>query len=691
MRQLRTIHIAGKNGLKGRHGSMTLSGADVFTGPNGAGKTTWLLSVTAGLRGLSEAVIDGKRGADGREFLGPDRPEASVTLTWDDGEVLTRDLAKVRGKECDRATYEADRIAGAHVVRFDLVDFASLTDGARAKLLEQAVATGAARSSLDIGAIVTKIRKVLSPAEPQVPAGHVWYDLVVAHAPVSVSPSAWLTKALEWAAEAFTGTNAAQKKAVTDADTARAGNAEDPPDGTIQQARVEEARLAGEILVAERADSAAKESVRRHVGRAAEGERLARAAGEAADAVARCDAEVDRLRKAVLPGGEAPVEARRAAQAAYDEAVAALGQAEADLSMAAVALGAARSGVTSAEAKLATIRALAGNVGGTDAVCVHCGGVDPLVISAMVAGAEEAVTRARIPVEDAEADHGIAARNYRKAQTARDAAGSALDAAETAEATIMNARRAHKEQVDRANAQYEKEAAAQTKADLALAAWQDEERADTGSGAAAIGGAEDLEAQITGLKALLLDAKRVLELHVRHSERQGQAQRAVADREKAVARFDQVKALKGILIDLQAELARDAYGPIEKAANTFFEKAGLVERVVIKSESDFGAKVPTEDGKGVVYASFWSLSASEKALVGVALSVAMATLTKAPWKAVLLDGAEVIDENRRVPVYTALSEMVKERLVDNVIITQHCVDPALVPCVDGLDVHWVGR
>lgn len=710
MRRLTEIHAAGE-GVKGRAFDIALSGADLLAGPNKTGKSTVLLAVPIGLRGLSAAPLNPKEGADGRVYLGPAKLDTEITLVFDDGQRIVRDLSKPKGQEAARAAADADRLVGPHLVRYDLADFAGTTDSVRARLLEQACAAGAAAGGVTPAMMAAKVRDRLGLAPPperaddaSTPVGrsaslfsvttgvpdppkpeHVFTGFLRACPPAG-APSTWLAKALEVTAKVFADANADQKATASAAADKAADVSRETPTGNLIQARhrlaqaEEKRRVLGERMSARKAYSGLRAT------REAAERRLVEAATRAESVRVTVESTLERLRAAPDPADLPALDAAlEEAEALLTPGRSAVDRAQKVLLTAAQAKEQAIAALNRAKSRLSTLQGISGD----GLVCQHCGAEEPLDLTRLVADAQATVEAAQDASDDAEVDHTLATVDLRTASDALDMLTQARDDARVARqagiAEVVKAEEAlaaaEKDAVEAARAVEEANAAL-----LAHRAAADaSEEPDAGD----VGDDEATEAQRLALDAEIKETKAIVEGHVRHAERTKAMQEAVAKREAALTRFEQVKALKAALLEVQDELARDAYIPLRDAANDLLGRASVSEAVYLVDASDFGATILVPDG--TVNVPYASLSDSEKALVGCALAYAFAALSGSPWPAVLLDNLDAIDAERRPGVLQALAEMVQEGKIANFIGTMWCNNQDALPAIDGLTVTWTGE
>jgi hypothetical protein len=657
MSRLTRILVTGADGLKGQTFDQPLAGVDVFAGPNGAGKTTRLLAISAGLRNLADTPSDATR-----DYLGPTRPHAVVSLDWSDGRRLTRDLsASIRSRTSRRDDGISQALAGPQYVRWDLGDFANASESDRAKLVE--------RVCIAAGVLTTWTRErvaaeVLAPLEKAHPA--------LATMKAALSPAlwdgrpedvpGWLPRALALARDEYTEANAAQAAATKQAQGYADEPGPPPPAGTLPGARAELERVEGQLRAARVA---------------------VQAIGQASGAQAKHEAEGVRIAGA-LEASRLALEARQdEVRAAGSVLGANVADYEATLNGAVDAATEAHHLWRAAAARVETLTATLADMNAranTPSRCRHCNGEDPL-------GASDRPDE--YDIEAMTAALSLArrwARRYKGAQSecvaAEQKAAAALQAARAANL-------AHHEHGARAQHALDVQAAVHAGVNAALAAWRDRAPvAPSTDQALAFTDPESLQAEVDALDGQARNLRADVELHIRAQERERGMQEAIARREAAVARFTGVKALGEALKGLQARVAVDVFGPLCAQANVFLAAVAPELAVVFRSAGDFGATWARPNGT-TAYVPFWSLSDSDRALVSLALAAAVATLTKAPWRAVVADRFEIVDEARRPRVLAGLARLVATGALDNVALALvAAARPVSMP--EGVTVHWLG-
>jgi len=639
--KLTRIVVSGPDGLKGQRFTEELTGADVFVGPNGSGKSTRLLSVMAGVRGLASVPGDPQR-----EYLGPDRPRADVRLDFDGGaHVLQRDLSVVRGKAATLADAESEALVGPHIVRWDLSDFARDTDQGRSKLIERMCSAGGSAWTPERVDAWLRDRLEL-PA--QAITRHAYDEVARISYGASLDVSAWLAAAFDKARALYTDSNASQKQAVAAVD-AMAEERRGAPVAALDLATARERvqaleAEATELRQATRAAGAAAGAAERH-----------RALGDAlVEAVDRCEQTIkaaeDDLRRAraeharaaaavqtlpaVVPVDDAPTVAARKR---LDDAREAAGEAEASHRVA-VAIADGYSGP-----------------GAEGSACRHCGGADPLNHAERRAAAVADALATEVAWQDAQVDVTLARRAMARAETDLRAALDEMGARErgasvarSAEQAARFAVEAHTKDVTRARSDFEL-AAAQ------LSEWQ-------ALPAPAAGAVDPNTAARLDAAETMLDAARdEVEQVVRQQEREAAFQRAIAVREESKARFEQVKALGAALKALRELLTVETFGPLQDAANVLLTRAGSDLRASFRDSANYGAQ------RGDAFIHFAALSDAERAIVGAGIASGFARVGGAPWRVVILDRMEVLDEDHLGSVVEAFRGMVADGELDNFI------------------------
>lgn len=624
--------------LKGQQRSADLAPVALVTGPNGSGKSTFLLAISAGLWGLAQSPTDPQR-----PYIGPER-SGLVELTFDTG-TIRRDLSQgSQAKDAQRATLEAERIAGAHLVRWDLADFATISDTNREKLLRGICGSQSAYS-------------------PTLPDSTLREAMLRANPRENQDAGVWLERALKWASERFTEYNAAQKTATEGAKSAGQAAEQQAPPGTLSGAKEELERLRKEVadLKAKR-QTAAREAA--HV-QAVEQRRQT-----AAERYSQVEAERDALALQLqqpAPDLRALKAALDAAEAAYQDAVLRNRAAEKAASQG----DAPHKVLAKIEAAKASLEGqIAALEGQLDTRCTHCQAPDPLGIGAKIAVLRLQLQGTELDLEDAQeaaafADNA-AKRRMEAYQAASDAQFKASDAHRDAAAIITQ--RGHIE-ARRAALDAELERLAVEIRDAITTAPN----------------IFDSEALLEGLEEQLKAAVTAHDAHIRCAERGKMFQEALKKREEAEANFAAVKQLQADLQALQADVAARAWGPLQTAANELLLAMGSPLRAAFRSAADFGATDARRDGG---YASFWALSDAERATVGAALALAMVRLSGAPWKGLVVDGLEKMDADALNGFLCGVVEAQKQGWIDNFVGA--LVADAELEDMDGIQQHWMG-
>ncbi len=712
---------AGRAGIKGLSTSFALSGVDMFAGPNGSAKSAHLLIVGVGVRGLACVESDSTR-----EYLGPDLPAATTTLTFDvDGaEVkLHRDHSQSsRTKAFGLSDAQADEIVGAHVVRFDLADFVAGGTKGRQTVLDGVLQVAGASEMWTPTKIVDHVSRELSKVsewnlqnpeddEPQTDeqrngADHPWLVLRAAHSLHSTDLPAWFATASSWYKGVYTTANAAQKQASAAADTAATEAEREAPAGSLRTARARVVKLeqdqAGVLAALATAKLRKDHTVAREAREAELVEQVGRCTaakeqGEAALAKARDIASDLRTQgEPLLTATASAVSAATAARSALDAAVAASAAAR-DAQMTAA------TDAATVNAEVAVLEGLVSGLGGGS--CLQCGAADPLGIGAKLSVAKGNQDDAGDALMDASTALLMADAHVNRARTARDDARKAHNAAQGASDTnAADLQRANKAVVD-ATERSGGAASALRMAEQALTSHQ--QAAGATDDADLSGDHDTMVARRDALAAELGNSARPeqgsarwdVEQHLAHNRRQAALQETIAARDAAVERFATVKKLGVILKETSAKIATDAYLPVCSAAQEMLDECGAGLLAVIRSEDDFGAIVDPKSWPakhvaaaakktGALYVSWWSLSRSQRAILGVALATAFARLSGSMWRTVVIDDIEHIDDDHRGAVINGLAAMKMDARLDNVLLGM--VAKERPDLGDDVQVHWLG-
>lgn len=183
--------------------------------------------------------------------------------------------------------------------------------------------------------------------------------------------------------------------------------------------------------------------------------------------------------------------------------------------------------------------------------------------------------------------------------------------------------------------------------------------------------------------ASAIDAARVHEDAVKETLRRVTAYSVlVADRDRAIVHAQALAADRQDLHQVEKK-AEKAIGELYRAAvEPLVGPASQITRAVL------GGDVEIDPGAG-----WWigvggepveHLSESARAVLGIALHVAVVQQQASGWKAVLLDGAEALEDSRRIALLRALAAAP----VDTVIVC--AVDDGIYPELDSVDVVKLG-
>lgn len=650
-------------GLKGHSQDVSLTGCDVFAGPNGSGKTSIILAILAGLRGLRETQ-DGKGSG---VYLGPRRPEGTVELTFDGGSVL-RDLGAVRGKTRTAQDTRADLLVGPHLVSWDLGDYASGSDQSRRELLSRVLTAAGSSSEWSRDACVKWLTKRLDT--PELP----WTDKAVSSVLVErtmESFSVWLDRATARAEEAQSEWNSRKSaiSATIDELTTQRREAEAIPAGRLEDTRRELADTHRQLQEISTALATLDQAARAARAHQAEGDRLAKAVSSAETELQRVRGALQAAKASIVPDiprlaaikAEA-AEAEKQAHAAYHASVSALD----DALKATEATGQA---LASAQADVALLRQLADTAG----TCRHCGGQDPLDLVSRLAQAEDALALAEDVDALARSDRSAATRRREKAEAAYSEAQRASSRAIRGheEAVSVGAERSRR--VQEAAEVLPRVEEALKAAEASLAEWQARPLPVVG------GDLETLTAQRDALQEAAAKLQAETERLARLQGAEGALQAAIAGRDTATSRWRRAKAFVGALRELRGEVTRAAYAPLTESANGLLYDAGIRLQVYMESESDWGAEHESR-------VHWHALSDGERAVCAAALAYAFAVVTRAPWRAVILDRLEAVDRERRGRLVAVL----RERGVQ-VVAAERADRREEISYPETVTVQWMGR
>ncbi len=155
-------------------------------------------------------------------------------------------------------------------------------------------------------------------------------------------------------------------------------------------------------------------------------------------------------------------------------------------------------------------------------------------------------------------------------------------------------------------------------------------------------------------------------LMTRYEEARAQGlayERTLEDARRAEQAFEAVKAMKKALKSLQQDVLARAIKPVEDAANELLEAC----------EEDFTFKVDlSRPNIGLQRGNLWipyeALSGSEQALAGAALVYALSVVGHRPWKVLLLDGVEALDDERLPRFVRGIVRLTEAGRLDNAVL-----------------------
>jgi hypothetical protein len=421
----------------------------------------------------------------------------------------------------------------------------------------------------------------------------------------------WAAAAQSWAREEYTRANAEQRRFCAEADALAIGDSEVSAD-TLPSLDAELGPLREQL-------ARSRAAVDEHARLLASAARHRTAVEADRSNARRLEAEISSLAvPAELPNLNA-----------LQEAVAGARQSDA---MAAEAVREQRTQIREARAGLDAIRRLA-ELG--EARCRHCGELDPLGKHDEIAAQRLAIASLEAQLDDLESDAEIE-------RTMRAAAEEAL----------VNGSRLYR--------QAELALAFQAQLDATRARLIEREE-DLAAAEAAEAAFPVTAAASDGLSRQVQELQARRDRVVRGQERERQFQLALGKRDASLEHFAAVKALGVRLKTMREDMAAAAFLPLQREASSITTPV-LGREVEFRSASEFGL---TRGGRWV---SWWALSDGERAVTAAALSFAFARLSGAPWRAVLLDGAEVIDPSRLRLLLEHLVAKVLHGELDNAIV-----------------------
>lgn len=666
--QLMRVSAGGVSPLKSQRFELDLeAGVTLIAGPNGSGKSARLLNITAGLWGLASTATD-----DAREYLGDDAPQATTALVFDTGAVLARDHSQGPRTQAHKAlTTKAEALVGKQPMRWDLADFVRATDSARAAVLTAAVQAAQVQGEWDPEALVATWRREEAFAGLE----DTLLDKAVAKAG-DMDSADWLERTAKWAAGHAKAANSAKRSAKATLDRLSASEA-DVPRGTLPKARkrLEAARAA----MAELQGAIASEEgwKTQHAAWTAEKKRCTEAAQRIEDEIQRLETQESKALDRLGELGD-PLDADEWEQKEAEARAAAL-----KLDAQVEELCARLDRLPQADAEPPEVEGWTWQAEGE----WHQGSVtvtlDEDPASVVVDPGEHHLVVYPIPV--AIVRHLLDVHNAEQIEAEREQLKADLEKAQAqlTRKQASHARRARR--LRRAHAQVEARADRdQARGELA------EKKQEREQAAAALSEWSKVEPQrpvvdrtrITAAQAELTQAEANVEAHVRAEEHESNLRQARADLTAQTVRWKQAKALKQLCEQERHRMAGAAFAPICEAANDFLQRVEPTWSVYVHSASDLGI---CKDGETV---NMWALSKSERALLGAALAIALAQLMRRPWKVLLLDDVENMDEGRLPKVLAALVALCESGALDQAILAQ--ATRVLPEPVDGVSVHWLG-
>lgn len=654
-----------------------------LTGPNGAGKSSILQTVTLSVLGFDPAI--GRTLAATRKLSGGDG-DIELGLTFDTGFGIRRTFGRSSRSEIappEGETTEAEKQerinaeTGAFTPSFDLASMLALSAEKRRAALFALLP----RELADLDQ--SEYRDQLGYAEAT-PAVQKAIDMLWAEKihEASLSPTEGLASAIDFAHKRYLEvdrdrqaqekvTAAAEKEA---AQTAEAAPAAPGADLTNLQASLSAVEQQLGILREKRSE--AERADRRRRERDERRAILARRIEDGEAVVARYLAQRDALQ---TQAPEALAEAEDALKIALDRSTGVDRLHAADEDVAATRLSNARTQAATAAAELDAARRQLAELNATLAEldaheeCPTCGSVDGIararsvlrkqveVLTESAQGLDQAASE--LIAERAAATEALTAVHQRR-----------LDARAESDALVTEAQRT----LDALRA--DRDAAARVTQNLkqaeALLAGMREERVhlDAYAGTTPVETEETFEDAIEERESAAFDLRDQIRALQDAAKEAGYAQAAIERAEKQRSALDGVTAraaaLKGLYQSLQRYrgfVVRKMVAPVESMANAMLSHIDPAKRFVFrferegKDEFDFGFE---EDG---VFRSYDAASTGEDAFLAVVFVAALIAAVQPPWRVLLVDNVESVDDQRRRDLMEALALVADE--FDNVILS----------------------
>ena len=170
-------------------------------------------------------------------------------------------------------------------------------------------------------------------------------------------------------------------------------------------------------------------------------------------------------------------------------------------------------------------------------------------------------------------------------------------------------------------------------------------------------------AQLEALKERIRDLESRI---ARYEEARAQGlayERTLQDRDKAEDAFEAVKRLRVALKDLERDVMAGALKPVEAAADELLDACGEDFRFRVDADvPNIGLQ------RGNLWIPYEALSGSEQALAGAALTYALAVVGDRPWKVLLLDGIEALDDERVPRFLRGIMNLTESGRLDNALL-----------------------
>lgn len=617
--RLTQIAVSGE-GVKGRRFHHGLTGVDVFYGPNGAGKSSRLLAILGARLGFADVPTDPER-----PYIG-EKPGAAITVSFSDGASLFRSAGEgARSTTFKVQTGEFERRMGPSLAQVDLSDLMREPEGSRHNLLKRVLE--AHQADVDPAEVIAMLSK---DGEAKVALNGLLRENPQ---PKKKDLHRWMNEADVFADEKAKHWNAQQRELNA---VVKQGVETIPGVRTVPEVERDLEAYRRQLAEAEAGAGARVEILKGREAHEKLGNELSQGLANLDEEEAKAKAVTQECR------GRWAVLSRNVtvATAEHGELVEKLKVAQAEqpalkasAEKAINAVNVAATAVATSEAGISLLGELCSDSGLSASACKDCGAEDPLDLTERRYKAVKLLERQDVLLKRRQAE-GV------EAQSALDKSKQAV---RQFELSVTQA----KAKLEAAQAALQKSSAAEDEAKAALERlhtrreaiegklrdWQDTEPpsvSDLGEE-----GDEDL------LRSMTAKLKQLEAEHARAKQAQAAEAKFLENqtkRDQAVSAWKAAKALKAALVSVRAWMDQRAYAPLVTACNEFLSAGEYRGSFYISGPNDFGLVFGE---KRVV---FWALSDSEKAMCGLAMTYAMAVCVSSPWKGLVVDNLERLDE-----------------------------------------------